>query len=88
MARWGRPATPLWSVDIIRERPDIVEEAAADFLKAGADVITLSSYAATPSRLARAGRPMVSTNRARKPITRPASQSGSQDVARIFLEST
>lgn len=56
MARWGRPATPLWSVDIIHERPDLVEETHADFLRAGADVITLSSYSATPSRLAGAGR--------------------------------
>lgn len=56
IARRGRPATPLWSVDVLHERLDLVEDVHADFLEAGADVITLSSYSATPSRLARAGR--------------------------------
>ncbi|MGF1457247.1 MAG: homocysteine S-methyltransferase family protein [Alphaproteobacteria bacterium] len=54
--RLGQPATPLWSVDVIRDRPDLVTAAHGDFLRAGADVITLSSYSATPSRLAGAGR--------------------------------
>ncbi len=54
--RLGKPATPLWSVDVIRDRPDLVEAAHRDFLAAGADVITLSCYSATPSRLAAAGR--------------------------------
>ena len=56
MARWDRPATPLWSVDVLAERPDFVEAAHADFLNAGADVITLAAYPATPSRLVPAGR--------------------------------
>ena len=56
MRRSGRSATPLWSADIIRERPDLVEDAHADFLAAGADVITLASYSVTPSRLAQSGR--------------------------------
>ncbi len=56
MARWDRPATPSWSADILRERPDLVESVHAEFLKAGADVLTLSGYAVTPSRLAQAGR--------------------------------
>lgn len=56
MARWDRPATPLWSADIIRERPDLIEETHRDFLSAGADVITLSCYPVTPARLGQSGR--------------------------------
>ncbi len=56
ITRMGRAATPLWSADVIRDQPDLVENTHADFLKAGADVITLSAYSVTPSRLARAGR--------------------------------
>ncbi|PWE16431.1 homocysteine S-methyltransferase [Marinicauda salina] len=56
MARWDRPATRLWAVDVLAERPDIVEAAHVDFLHAGAEVITLGAYPATPSRLAPAGR--------------------------------
>ncbi len=56
IARIGRPPTPLWSADVLRDRPDIVEDVHVAFLEAGADVITLSSYSATPSRLARAQR--------------------------------
>jgi len=56
IARMGRLATPLWSADVIRDQPDLVEDTHADFLKAGADVITVSAYSVTPSRLARAGR--------------------------------
>lgn len=55
VSRLGRTATPLWSVDVLRDRPELVEQVHVDFLEAGADVITLSSYAATPSRLAQAG---------------------------------
>jgi len=56
MARWARPPTTLWSVDVLAERPDIVQAAHADFLAAGADVITLAAYPATPARLEIAGR--------------------------------
>lgn len=55
-ARWDRPATPLWSADILAERPDLVEAVHDDFIAAGADVVTLASYPVTPARLAEAGR--------------------------------
>ncbi len=54
--RLGEPATPLWSAEALKRRPDAVEGVHADFLRAGADVITLASYTATPLRLAEAGR--------------------------------
>lgn len=48
--------TPLWSADILRDYPTLVTEAHCDFVNAGADVITLSSYTVTPTRLARHNR--------------------------------
>lgn len=56
MRRWDRPPTRLWSADVLAERADLVADAHADFLDAGADVITVASYSVTPSRLERAGR--------------------------------
>ncbi len=53
--RSGRPATPLWSSDVLTEQPDVVTGLHADYLAAGADVLTLASYTATPERLARHG---------------------------------
>lgn len=37
--------TPLWSADVLRDHPNLVVDVHRDFIKAGADVITLSSYA-------------------------------------------
>ena len=54
--RLGEPATPLWSAEALKRRPDAVTTVHADFLRAGAEVITLASYTATPLRLAEAGR--------------------------------
>ncbi|MAA67760.1 MAG: homocysteine S-methyltransferase [Deltaproteobacteria bacterium] len=48
--------TPLWSADVLRDHPGLVVDVHRDFIKAGADVITLSSYAATPTRLAKYNR--------------------------------
>lgn len=53
--RGGGPASPLWSSDALLERPEIVTGLHADYLAAGADVITLASYTATPERLTRHG---------------------------------
>lgn len=53
--RAGETASPLWSVKVLADRPDLVEEVHGDFLEAGADVVTLASYAATPTRLERLG---------------------------------
>ena len=51
--RAKNPLTPLWSADVLRDHPDLVVDVHRDFIKAGADVITLGSYAVTPTRLAK-----------------------------------
>ena len=51
-----RPPTPLWSADVLRDCPELVVETHCDFIKAGSDVITLSSYTVTPTRLAKFNR--------------------------------
>ncbi|QIQ87389.1 MAG: homocysteine S-methyltransferase family protein [Erythrobacter sp.] len=53
--RAGETGSPLWSVRVLADRPELVAEVHGDFLAAGADVITLASYAATPTRLERLG---------------------------------
>ena len=52
--RSGNPK-PLWSVAVMMEKPEIVEAVHTDFINAGAEVITINAYAATPERLARDG---------------------------------
>ena len=46
---------PLWSIMVMREEPDVVVSAHRDFLAAGARVMTLNNYTATPTRLANHG---------------------------------
>ena len=53
VARSARPAGPLWSAEVMMHEPEIVAAAHRDFLAAGATVITLNAYSATPERLAR-----------------------------------
>lgn len=53
--RSSRPAHPLWSLQVMRESPELVQEVHEDFIRAGARVITLNTYTATPPRLARDG---------------------------------
>ena len=53
--RSARPPTPLWSSDVLLEEPGLVTALHAEYVAAGADVITLASYTATPERLARDG---------------------------------
>ena len=53
--RFERPAHPLWSLQVMRERPDLVQTVHEDFIKAGAQVLTINTYTATPPRLARDG---------------------------------
>ena len=55
MRRSTRPPEPLWSARTVEREPEIVIAAHADFIAAGARVITVSSYAATPQRLAEEG---------------------------------
>lgn len=51
--RSGQTPTPLWSARIMLDFPDLVETLHMDFIKAGARVITLNNYTATPTRLVR-----------------------------------
>lgn len=46
---------PLWSVMVMREEPDVVIDVYQDFLHAGAKVLILNTYTATPIRLEKQG---------------------------------
>ena len=54
--RSAKPPMPLWSAQVLLDEPELVAQVHYDFIMAGARVITLSSYTATPVRLAKAGR--------------------------------
>ena len=61
-AAWARSwyaaqhaADPLWSGLVLMEEPELVRDLHAEFIRAGARVITINTYAATPERLAREG---------------------------------
>ena len=51
--RSGLPPTPLWSARVMLDNPALVEELHIDFIEAGAKVISLNNYTATPARLTR-----------------------------------
>jgi S-methylmethionine-dependent homocysteine/selenocysteine methylase len=53
--RSGKEPTPMWSARVLLDEPDLVRELHADFIRAGARVITMNTYSATPERLARDG---------------------------------
>ncbi|HEY3613739.1 MAG TPA: homocysteine S-methyltransferase family protein [Gaiellales bacterium] len=53
--RSSSPPTPLWSGLVLMQEPDLVRDLHAEFIRAGARVITINAYAATPERLAREG---------------------------------
>ncbi len=55
IARSSAPAHPMWSAKVMMDEPEIVREIHEDYLRAGATVLTLNSYSATPERLERAG---------------------------------
>lgn len=58
LARIGAPfRLPEWSALALIEAPDLVREAHAGFVAAGADVITANSYALTPHHLGEAASP-------------------------------
>lgn len=46
---------PLWSVKVMFDSPQVVLDVHAEFIQAGARVISLNTYAATPTRMAREG---------------------------------
>jgi len=54
--RAGMPNTPLWSAQVMMEKPELVQAVHQDFIKAGARVLTINSYSCTPSRLRRDGK--------------------------------
>lgn len=49
------PATPLWSTQVLLDEPHLVEDIHRDYIKSGAEVITLASYSSTPCRFQRVG---------------------------------
>lgn len=48
-------SSPLWSVAVMLEHPEIVTSVHREFIRAGAKTLTLNTYPATPTRLARLG---------------------------------
>lgn len=55
LRRSQTPPTPLWSGRVLIDEPDLVRALHVEFIRAGARVITVNSYAATPERLEREG---------------------------------
>lgn len=55
LRRSGVAPTPLWSARVLIDEPDLVRKLHMDFIEAGAQVITINTYAATPERLEREG---------------------------------
>ncbi len=55
LRRSGAAPTPLWSAKVLMDEPGLVRDLHADFIRAGARVITINTYAATPERLEREG---------------------------------
>lgn len=55
IARSSQPPHPLWSAKVLMDEPDVVRAVHIDYLNAGARVLTLNSYSATPERLERDG---------------------------------
>lgn len=55
LRRSGAQPTPLWSARVLIDEPDLVAGLHADFIRAGARVVTINTYAATPERLERDG---------------------------------
>lgn len=48
-------SSPLWSVAVMLEQPEVVAAVHADFIRAGATTLSLNTYPATPTRLAKQG---------------------------------
>ena len=57
LRRSAQPAHPLWSAKVLMDEPEIVQAVHEDYIRAGARVITLNTYSATPERLEAEGRP-------------------------------
>lgn len=55
--RSKQPAHPMWSAHVMIDEPEIVQAVHADYLRAGARVLTLNTYSTTPGRFAKFGVP-------------------------------
>ncbi|MHA1529209.1 MAG: homocysteine S-methyltransferase family protein [Alphaproteobacteria bacterium] len=55
--RSAQPAHPMWSAHVMIDEPEIVQAVHADYLRAGARLLTLNTYSTTPGRFARFGMP-------------------------------
>jgi len=53
IARSKSKPSPLWSAHVMMREPEIVEAVHREYIQAGAHMITLNVYSATPQRLAR-----------------------------------
>ncbi|MFW6347865.1 MAG: homocysteine S-methyltransferase family protein [Cyclonatronaceae bacterium] len=53
--RAAKTAHPLWSAKVMMDEPDLVTSVHQEFIRAGAQVITLNTYTCTPTRLRRDG---------------------------------
>lgn len=53
--RAGDRPTPLWSTQVMMDKPGLVAQVHGDFFKAGATIATMNSYAIHRDRLARVG---------------------------------
>lgn len=53
--RGGNRATPLWSTQVMIDRPDLVARLHCDYFSVGATIATANTYALHRSRLARVG---------------------------------
>ena len=51
--RSNQPPSPLWSAKVLMDEPEIVTAVHRDYIDAGAKVLTLNTYSATPERLER-----------------------------------
>jgi len=53
--RSAQPAHPMWSAHVMLDEPEIVQAVHAEYLRAGARVLTLNTYSTTPGRFVRFG---------------------------------
>jgi homocysteine S-methyltransferase len=51
--RSQQPPSPLWSAKVMMDEPELVRAVHEEYIAAGAKVMTLNAYSATPERLAR-----------------------------------
>lgn len=83
LKRSSMPPSPLWSAQVMMDEPEIVEAVHLDYIRAGARVLTLNTYSATPERLARDAEESLFEPLQQKAIgvARAARDKSSEDVA-------